>query len=195
MGTEQPTKPDVLASDQHSMPETITQTEAKEHPSAPKSPAKTTDEEQSPKAQHTKEPKEAKEPSDKSDMEIDLLSVQSVPEQTSTEEKVSPQNLEKPSHEDKPQAEPEKSEQHEKPKSPQEEKEIQESKESEKAETGVLHEGEEIEGPDGTKFRILKVNVKNLEASQVHCISCDRKIQKKSIKSHITTKTHKMHVQ
>ncbi len=189
MGTEQPTKHDVLASDQHQIPESTSHTEAKEHPSVPKSPAKTTDEEQSPKAQHNKEPKEAKEPSDKSDMEIDLLNIQNIPEQTSIEGKVSPQNLERPHHEPKPQAEPEKSEQHERPKSPQEEKE------SEKAETGVLHEGEEIEGPDGTKFRILKVNVKNLEASQVHCISCDRDIKKKSIKSHITTKTHKMHVQ
>jgi len=149
MGTEQLTKHDVLASDQHQMPETTSHTEAKDHPSAPKSPVKTTDEEQSPKAQHTKEPKEAKEPSDKSDIEIDLLNIQNIPDQTSIEAKVSPQNLDRPSHEDEPQAMPEKSEQHEKPKSPQEEKE---SKESEKVETGVLHEGEEIEGSDGTKF-------------------------------------------
>lgn len=197
MNTEQPTKPDILHTGEHEPPEIKPHTEAKEQPAPPKSPAKTTDEEPSPKAQSIQEPSQLKQPPDKSDMEIELLAIQNPPQQTRAEEQITPQ---KPLHhfvhpsspEEKPHTEPEKAEMSQ----VKEEKEMaEEPKKTERPESEILHEGEEIQGPDGTKFRIEKVNIKNTEASQVHCISCNRNIQKKSIKSHITTKTHKMHVQ
>ena len=184
MGTEQHAKPGILHSDERHHPEIKPHTEPKAHPAPPKSPEKTTDEEQSPKAQPIKESSQPKEPSD---MEIDLLSTQNPPKEIQAEEQTSPQ---KPLHHIAHPAQEEKTHTPQ----PQQKESTEEPKESEKVESGTLHEGEEIQGPDGTKFRIQKVNVKNTEASQVHCITCNRTIQKKSIKSHITTKTHKMHV-
>jgi hypothetical protein len=54
-------------------------------------------------------------------------------------------------------------------------------------------EGDEFEAADGSKFRIEKLNHKHDDATLVHCLRCDRSIQKKSVKSHITTKVHKGH--
>jgi hypothetical protein len=57
----------------------------------------------------------------------------------------------------------------------------------------VYKEGDELEAADGSKFRIEKLNHKHDDATLVHCLRCDRSIQKKSVKSHITTKVHKGH--
>ena len=76
---------------------------------------------------------------------------------------------------------------------------VQETKEKvseevkEETEHHVYKQGEEFEAPDGSKFRVDKLNHKNDEQTQVHCMKCNRSIQKKSIKGHIATKIHKGH--
>lgn len=47
---------------------------------------------------------------------------------------------------------------------------------------------------DGSKFKILSRNKRNEELSNWKCLACNRKIQKKSVKTHIASKTHKQHI-
>ena len=47
---------------------------------------------------------------------------------------------------------------------------------------------------DGSKFKILSRNKRNDELSNWKCLACNRKIQKKSVKTHIASKTHKQHI-
>ena len=47
---------------------------------------------------------------------------------------------------------------------------------------------------DGSKFKILSTNKRNEELSSWKCLACNRKIQKKSVKAHIASKTHKQHI-
>jgi hypothetical protein len=47
---------------------------------------------------------------------------------------------------------------------------------------------------DGSKFKILSHNKRNDELSNWKCLACNRKIQKKSVKTHIASKTHKQHI-
>jgi len=47
---------------------------------------------------------------------------------------------------------------------------------------------------DGSKFKILSHNKRNEELSSWKCLACNRKIQKKSVKTHIASKTHKQHI-
>ena len=54
--------------------------------------------------------------------------------------------------------------------------------------------GEEVCADDGSHFKIENVNKKNEELSQWRCLSCNKVLQKKSVKAHIVTKTHKQHV-
>jgi hypothetical protein len=53
---------------------------------------------------------------------------------------------------------------------------------------------EEVCADDGSRFKIENVNKKNEELSQWRCLSCNKVLQKKSVKAHIATKTHKQHV-
>lgn len=63
-----------------------------------------------------------------------------------------------------------------------------------KAEEAKAEPGEEVCADDGSHFKIESVNKKNEELSQWKCLSCNKVLQKKSVKAHITTKTHKQHV-
>lgn len=82
----------------------------------------------------------------------------------------------------------EKNEPVQQPQAPENEPEpAEEAKETEH----IYKEGDEFEAADGSKFRIVKVNPKHDDATQVHCLRCNRSIQKKSVKTHITTKVHK----
>lgn len=47
---------------------------------------------------------------------------------------------------------------------------------------------------DGSKFKILSRNKRNEDLSSWKCLACNRKIQKKSVKTHIASKTHKQHI-
>lgn len=46
-------------------------------------------------------------------------------------------------------------------------------------------------GPDGSKWKIDKLNPRDDELSTVICVLCDREMKRKSIKTHISTKVHK----
>jgi hypothetical protein len=63
-----------------------------------------------------------------------------------------------------------------------------------KAEEVKAEPGEEVCADDGSRFKIENVNKKNEELSQWRCLSCNKVLQKKSVKAHIATKTHKQHV-
>ena len=73
------------------------------------------------------------------------------------------------------------------------ENELKPAEEAKEETEHVYKEGDEFEAADGSKFRIEKLNHKHDDATLVHCLRCERSIQKKSIKSHITTKVHKGH--
>jgi hypothetical protein len=52
----------------------------------------------------------------------------------------------------------------------------------------------EIEAADGSKFTLIKALKKDPEASRYKCQQCKAEMQKKSIESHINSKSHKKHL-
>ncbi|CAG9335608.1 unnamed protein product [Blepharisma stoltei] len=50
---------------------------------------------------------------------------------------------------------------------------------------------ENFTGPDGTKWKVDKINPRDDELTTVTCLLCDRTVKKKSIKTHVGTKLHK----
>ena len=64
----------------------------------------------------------------------------------------------------------------------------------EPAQTEESKAGEEVCADDGSRFKIENVNPKNEELSQWRCLACNRTMQKKSVKAHTATKTHKQHL-
>jgi hypothetical protein len=52
----------------------------------------------------------------------------------------------------------------------------------------------EIEAADGSKFALIRVLKKDPEASRYKCQQCKAEMQKKSIESHINSKSHKKHL-
>lgn len=54
--------------------------------------------------------------------------------------------------------------------------------------------GDEVCAEDGSCFKVEKVNAKNDDLSQWKCLACNKTLQKKSVKTHVATKTHKQHL-